>query len=455
MVRYPSGTGPMNPTVFYADNIPQQEGELCGLALRVGSLCPEVSAGVVRELRLEPSFDWSGVTVLRAEDVAVNQLEDEPVLVSREFRHPQQPVLLLACADRAKLARASSAISLEVEPRFESAVGSTVQTAHIQQGNIETALSHARLVHRGRYENARHVQSNAVSRELLAVPNGSRLSFARQFAPTTPATLHAALLARKAGLPVRLLREPSATLATLLPISSCEVRCGATEEGQLLALELSLVLHSGAYALDPEVLNQAVLSAEHGYHWGARKVDGAVQLSAAPAWPTECSPSAFTHWAVERHLDSLAARLGVEPIELKLGNLRPDADGEANIRRTLELSGYANKRALFRDENRARKSRGERKRLGIGASLLSEPLGLVCQVAQIEFDLDTYETTLHELWCGESLTNNDGKPWLFAAGRESSTLSAGIAAAIEYAAGLAIQDLPLSPERLLESQLAL
>jgi CO/xanthine dehydrogenase Mo-binding subunit len=184
-------------------------------------------------------------------------------------------------------------------------------------------------------------------------------------------------------------------------------------------------------------------------------VDGAVQLSAAPAWPTECSPSAFTHWAVERHLDSLAARLGVEPIELKLGNLRPDADGEANIRRTLELSGYANKRALFRDENRARKSRGERKRLGIGASLLSEPLGLVCQVAQIEFDLDTYETTLHELWCGESLTNNDGKPWLFAAGRESSTLSAGIAAAIEYAAGLAIQDLPLSPERLLESQLAL
>lgn len=86
----------MNPSVFFADNIPPQEAELFGAAIRVASLVPEVTAGVVRALRLEPSFDWSDVTVLRAEDIAINQLEDEPVLVSREFRHPQQPVLLLA-----------------------------------------------------------------------------------------------------------------------------------------------------------------------------------------------------------------------------------------------------------------------------------------------------------------------------------------------------------------------
>lgn len=447
----------MNPSVFFADNIPPQEAELFGAAIRVASLVPEVTAGVVRALRLEPSFDWSDVTVLRAEDIAINQLEDEPVLVSREFRHPQQPVLLLACADRAKLARATAAVSLEVEPLSPPYTEQTAQTAHCHDGDAALELRRATLLHRGRYEIARQVGDKAASQELLAVPNGMFLSrFARLLAPSSPAALHAALLARKTGQPVRLLRDDPAPLATLLPISSCEISCGASDEGQLCGLQLSLVLHSGAYALDPEVLNQALLCAEHGYQWGSRQLDGVVQPTAASTSTADCPAWAFTHWAVERHLDSLAARLGLDPIELKLRNLRPDAEGEAGVRHTLELSRYASKRVQFREENRARRSRGQRTRLGIGASLLvSERLGLSCQVVQVEFDLDTYETTLHELWSDDLSTNNDGKPWLFAGGLESPTQSAGIAAAIEHASSLVIQDLPLSPERLLEAHLAL
>ena len=447
----------MNPSVFFADNIPPQDAELFGAAIRVASLVPEAAAGVVRALRLEPSFDWSDVTVLRAEDIAINELEDEPVLVSREFRHPQQPVLLLACADRAKLARATAAVSLEVEPLSLPYAEQTAQTAHCHDGDAARELGRAKLLHRGRYQTARQVGGKAAAQELLAVPNGMHLSrFARMLAPSSPSALHAALLARKTGQPVRLLRDEPAPLATLLPISSCEISCGASEEGLLCALQLSLVLHAGAYALDPEVLNQALLCAEHGYQWGSRQLDGVVQPSAASTWTADCPAWAFTHWAVERHIDSLAARLGLDPIELKLRNLRPDADGEASVRHTLELSRYANKRLQFREENRARRSRGQRTRLGIGACLLaSERLGLLCQVAQLEFDLDTYETTLHELWSDDLSTCNDGKPWLFAGGLESATQSAGIAAAIEHASGLAIHDLPLSPERLLEAHLAL
>src|SRR5574340_911753 len=69
---------------------------------------------------LDPSFDWNGITVVTADDVPVNAVplieSDQPVLAQGEIRHAYEPVALLACEDRLRLAKAVAHVKLRVEP---------------------------------------------------------------------------------------------------------------------------------------------------------------------------------------------------------------------------------------------------------------------------------------------------------------------------------------------------
>ncbi len=98
----------------YVDDLPRKPGELHGATVRSA-----VPRGRLRGVRLDPAFDWSDVTVVRAEDVAVNNValivEDQPILAADRINHVYEPVVLLACADKAKLARAMRAVTLDIE----------------------------------------------------------------------------------------------------------------------------------------------------------------------------------------------------------------------------------------------------------------------------------------------------------------------------------------------------
>jgi CO/xanthine dehydrogenase Mo-binding subunit len=108
------GAAKVTGSALYVDDIPAAPGEIFGATVR-----SPVPRGRLRGVTFDPAFDWSDVTVVRAEDVPTNVvaliLDDQPVLVDREIRHAYEPILLLGCADRQKLARAREAITLDIE----------------------------------------------------------------------------------------------------------------------------------------------------------------------------------------------------------------------------------------------------------------------------------------------------------------------------------------------------
>jgi xanthine dehydrogenase molybdopterin-binding subunit B len=85
-------------TARYVDDLPPRPGELFGATVR-----SRVPRGKLRALRFDPSFDWSDVTVVCADDVPVNLVAliaaDQPVLARDAIHHAYEPVALLACAD--------------------------------------------------------------------------------------------------------------------------------------------------------------------------------------------------------------------------------------------------------------------------------------------------------------------------------------------------------------------
>ncbi|MBI4950434.1 MAG: xanthine dehydrogenase family protein [Myxococcales bacterium] len=109
------GAAKVTGRALYVDDLPPRPGELHGAAVR-----SPVARGVLRSIELDRAFDWSDVTVVRAEDVPDNVVallvDDQPVLARARVNHAYEPVVLLACADRGKLERAVAAVRLEIEP---------------------------------------------------------------------------------------------------------------------------------------------------------------------------------------------------------------------------------------------------------------------------------------------------------------------------------------------------
>jgi CO/xanthine dehydrogenase Mo-binding subunit len=102
-------------TARYVDDLPKRPGELHGVTVRA-----PVARGTLRAVKFDPSFDWSDITVVQAADVPTNVVAviayDQPVLASTAINHAYEPIVLLACADRAKLARAKLAVHLDIDP---------------------------------------------------------------------------------------------------------------------------------------------------------------------------------------------------------------------------------------------------------------------------------------------------------------------------------------------------
>src|SRR5207249_4849943 len=116
-----------------------------------------IARGAIRSLTLDPSFDWSRIVVVTADDIPgenVVQLirDDQPVLAPNggEIRHKEEPILLLAAPDRATLEEAASHIHIEYELATPvSDIGSATEvfsTVDITKGDVASAQREADLV---------------------------------------------------------------------------------------------------------------------------------------------------------------------------------------------------------------------------------------------------------------------------------------------------------------------
>ncbi len=139
----------------------------------------------------------------------------------------------------------------------------------------------------------------------------------------------AAALARKAGRPVKLVLPRAEEWQTLNRHAAVlTMKLGALADGTLLALETKCLADTGAYAdCGPGVAQKMGFAAPGPYRIPNVRVDArCVYTNLPPAGAFRGYGQMQSAWARERAVDSLAERLGLDPLDLRLRNLLRDGD---------------------------------------------------------------------------------------------------------------------------------
>ncbi|MGB7948270.1 MAG: molybdopterin cofactor-binding domain-containing protein, partial [Candidatus Binatia bacterium] len=133
-----------------------------------------------------------------------------------------------------------------------------------------------------------------------------------------------ALACKTRGRPVRLAQSVSESMLTTRRHSAhCRIRTGVTKDGTIVAREAAAVLDTGAYADNgPRVAKRAVTRMIGPYRLKHCKVEVlAVYTNTVPAGSMRSIGGPQTIWALESHMDSIARRLAMDPLEFRLQNL--------------------------------------------------------------------------------------------------------------------------------------
>lgn len=378
-----------------------------------GTVRSRVPRGRLRGIRRDPGFDWSRVTVVTAADlpgpntVAMIR-EDHPVLAAEEVRFVAEAVALVAAPDHETLRGAIAAISLDIEElpsvlTMEDAldgrivIGGTdniLAEYRVSRGDIVAALRGAYLVVEGEYRTGYQEHLYIETNGLVAIPRKSgaieivgslqcpfyiRNALARGLAlppeqvivrqvatggafggkedfPSVLA-MHAAVLARRCGRPVRMIydRAEDIRATTKRHPSIVRHRTGVQRDGTIVGAEIDIIFDGGAYTtLSPVVLSRGILHAGGAYRLPAASIRGrAVATNTPPNGAFRGFGVPQTMFAIERQMDKIAAALGLSPLEVRRKNLLRTGDilpygqvleeevgAGAVLERVVEMSGY-------------------------------------------------------------------------------------------------------------------
>ncbi|WP_394836224.1 xanthine dehydrogenase family protein molybdopterin-binding subunit [Pendulispora rubella] len=413
------GASKVTGAALYIDDY-AAEGELYGATVR-----SDIARGKLRGIKKDPSFDWTGITVVTAADIPGDNVvalieDDQPLLAANAINHVYEPVALVACADPLRLQRAMKAITLDVEPlppvltldealaRKESIFGEDnvfkryVIRHHIdgEHGSIDDIIARCDIVLSGRYEVHHQEQLYIEPQGMIAwwdeagvhvtgslqCPYYVHKAMKRAFAlegdqvhiaqavtgggfggkEEYPSILaaHAALLARASKRPVRMIygRKEDIEATTKRHPARVDITTGCDKNGKLVALKVDCVMDGGAYAtLTSVVLSRGLLHAAGAYEWKhARVAAQAVATNTPPNGAFRGFGAPQTIWGIERHMDRLAEKLGVDPLDLRKKNLlkigsttvtgqtlKESVGVEECIERAVKDSGYYEKRAAY------------------------------------------------------------------------------------------------------------
>ncbi|HEX2483973.1 MAG TPA: xanthine dehydrogenase family protein molybdopterin-binding subunit [Myxococcota bacterium] len=131
----------------------------------------------------------------------------------------------------------------------------------------------------------------------------------------------AAALAQRAGRPVRLVmsREDVFRASGPAPASRIRLRVGARRDGRIVAVDASLAYEAGAFPGSPVEAGAMCLLAPYDVEaFRIEALDVCVNKAKTTAYRAPGAPMAA--FAAESLLDELAAKLGLDPLELRLRN---------------------------------------------------------------------------------------------------------------------------------------
>ena len=194
--------------------------------------------------------------------------------------------------------------------------------------------------------------------------------------------LHAALLARKTGKPVRMIYDRHEDLSATTKRHPAIVthRTGVKADGTITAQEIEVVMDGGAYStLTPVVLSRGAIHAGGPYRCPNVRIRArATRTNTPPNGAFRGFGAPQVEFAAEIQVDRLAEALGLSPIEIRRRNLyRPgDSTPTGQVLRESVAASEVLERAAEAAEFegvRARTSRDRVRRAGSG-SLPGGPL---------------------------------------------------------------------------------
>ncbi|MEU0649674.1 xanthine dehydrogenase family protein molybdopterin-binding subunit [Streptomyces umbrinus] len=162
-------------------------------------------------------------------------------------------------------------------------------------------------------------------------------------------------LSQLAGRPVRYCMTMEECLRTISQHSAVmRLTTGVRTDGTFVARTSEVLLNAGAYAdASPLVVEKAGYRVPGPYKW--QRIESkcwAVATNTVPAGAFRGFGGTQTTWASERQIDLIAQRLGVDPLELRLRNIKSlgdefvpgetpfDADLSAGLELVAEAIGY-------------------------------------------------------------------------------------------------------------------
>jgi carbon-monoxide dehydrogenase large subunit len=377
-----------------------------------------------------------------------------PVLATGTVRFLGEAVAVVVAATRAQALDAAEAVEVDYDPLPVvidplAALADDAPRLFGEGGNLakerrwpepSRALEGAEVVVRGRFVNQRLAAAPLEPNGAVAVPEpdgGGLLLYSPCQAPfwvrddvadvlglapervrvvvpavggafgarivTYPEQVALAALALRLGRPVRYVESRSETMLAMTHgrAQVQEVELAATREGRITGLRARLVADGGAYPGEATNMPSSTRYMASGVYRIAR-VEVAWQCAATNTTPVAAYRGAGRPEAtamVERAVDLLAARLRIDPAELRRRNLIParafpyttatrarydSGDYEGALDRVLEAAGYGELRA----EQARRRERGDVGQLGIGLAVYVEVTGFGSEYGEVEVGPD-------------------------------------------------------------------
>ncbi len=377
----PIGTSPPRPDgpakvagrAIYADDL-----AVAGLWFGATLRSPHAHARIAR-LRFHPERAPAGAIALTARDLpgpnGVQLIDDSwPILAGAEVRHVGEAVALVAAPSRLAARQALAAFTADYQPlpavltleEAAAADGPPLAEVEIACGDVSAGLAAADRIVEGTYRTGHqehiYIECNAVTAwwddggvvvagsmqcpyyvhkglvhafglpeeqvrvQATAVGGG----FGGKEDYPSLIAVHAALLARACGQPVRVAydRHEDIVGTTKRHPSVVRHRTGVTRDGTLTAVEIDVTFDGGAYrTLSPVVLSRAALHAGGPYRCANVRVRGRVLAThTAPNGAFRGFGAPQTQFAMERQMDRVARAVGLDPYEIRARNVAGPGD---------------------------------------------------------------------------------------------------------------------------------
>jgi CO/xanthine dehydrogenase Mo-binding subunit len=396
----------------------------------------QVPRGRILGIDFDPSIPWDEFTIVTAAEIPGRNrvaliVDDQPYLAADVINHPEEPIVLLAHRDRLLLEEARRHVHVRVAAQpgvfsIDAALSggrviwgsdNVFKTYTVSRGDVDAAFAGAPLIVEGEYETGAQEQLYIEPNGMLAVasPEGGVTVWGSMQCPyyihhalaplfglpsekirvvqmdtgggfggkeeyPTLIAGHTALLAWHSGRPVKLIydRAEDMVATTKRHPSRTRHRTALAADGRLLGMDIDFVIDGGAYCtLSPVVLSRGTIHAAGPYFCPNVRLRGrAVATTAPPHGAFRGFGAPQSLFALERHMDRVAAAAGLSPEELRRRNfiargqtsavgqvINEDVDMPGLLDRALTLAGYHEKRARFE----AQRSGAVRRGIGFAA----------------------------------------------------------------------------------------